>query len=120
MPAPSVPAPPAGSSVELLDPLTDPLLDAPVVKAGDAPRGAATWPCLTCGASMALEDDACTQCGTPFLAGADPVAAVDVPLVGPIRPLAVSKGARAWVMIGGGLAICVVLVIVLSLVGLFL
>jgi hypothetical protein len=75
---------------------------------------------LACGASVALEHDACTQCGTPFLAGADPVAAVEVPLVGPIRPLAVSKGARAWVMIGGGLAVCVVLVIVLSLVGLLL
>jgi hypothetical protein len=118
--APSAPASLTGSTVELLDPLSDPLLDAPVVKSGDAPRGAAAWPCLACGASVALEHDACTQCGTPFLAGADPVAAVEVPLVGPIRPLAVSKGARAWVMIGGGLAVCVVLVIVLSLVGLLL
>jgi hypothetical protein len=100
--------------------MSDPALDAPVVKAADAPRGAATWPCSACGAAVGLEYDACTQCGRGFLAGADPVVAVDVPLLGPIRPLAVSKGARAWVMIGGGLAVCVVLVIVLSLVGLLL
>lgn len=91
-----------------------------MASAADAMRGPATWPCLTCGASVALEHDACTQCGSAFLAGADPVAAVDLPLVGAIRPLSATKGSRAWLMIGGGVVVCVVLVILFSIVGLFL
>ena len=100
--------------------MLDPQLDAPVATSADTARGPVTWPCGACGAAVAIEHDACTQCGTPFLAGADPVAAVDIPLVGPIRPLAVSKGSRAWLMIGGGLAVCVVLTVVLTLLGLLL
>ena len=111
----AVASPPA-SSVDLLDPQ----LDAPVSTAAHAARGPATWPCLTCGASVALEHDACTQCGTPFLAGADPVAAVDIPLVGPVRPLSVSKSSRVWLMFGGAFAVCVVLTVVLTLLGLLL
>ncbi|HET6815596.1 MAG TPA: hypothetical protein VFH66_00010 [Mycobacteriales bacterium] len=129
-PAPAAPAPAApvpasvsGSPVDLLDPLTDPLtdprLDAPVTAARDAVRGPAAWPCLACGASVALEHDACPHCGTAFLASvADSGPVLDLPLVGPLRPA--SPGSRAWVMVGGGLFICVALVAVLSLIGLFL
>ena len=109
-------ASPLTASLDLLDPL----LDAPVATAAQAVRGPVSWPCLACGASAALEHDTCPQCGTPFLAGADPVAAVDIPLLGPVRPLAVSKSSRVWLMIGGALAVCVVLTVVLSLVGLLL
>jgi hypothetical protein len=107
------------SSLDVLDVL-DPILDAPVTVAADAPRGPATWPCGGCGAAVDLDRDACPQCGTPFLFGVDPVVTVDLPLVGPIRPLDVSKSSRVWLMIGGGLALSLVLTLVLSLIGLLL
>jgi len=113
------PAAAPATSAASLD-LLDPLMDAPVATAADAIRGPATWPCLTCGASVGLEHDACPMCGRAFLAGANPVTTVDLPLVGPVRPLSMSKGSRAWLMIGGGLLIAVALTVVLSIVGLLL
>lgn len=108
----------AGPSVELLDPLTDPMLDAPVSKAADAARGTVGWPCLTCGASVGLDQDICQDCGAPFMAGgADAGQPLRLPLIGSFRPSGMSK---AWLIIGGSLVMCLVLIALLSLVGLFL
>ena len=114
--APAASAPAPAANVDLLDPL----LDAPVTSAAGAARGPAMWPCTACGASNELEHDACTQCGTPFLAGAEPTPAIDLPLIGQIRPLDVSKSSRVWLMLGGGGFVCILLVVLLSLIGLFL
>jgi hypothetical protein len=110
-PAPQVAAAP--SAVDLLD---RPSEAAPTV----APRAAAGWPCPSCSATVPLEEDRCPSCLTAFLAGADPVAPVDLPLVGPIRPLSVSKSSRVWLMLGGTMVVCVVLTALLALVGLLL
>jgi hypothetical protein len=118
-PAPlTSPAPAAlpGTGVDLLDPA----LDAPVAAATHTAFGPATWPCTACGAAVELEHDACPVCTTPFLAGADPAAAVDIPLVGSLRPLTATKSSRVWLMIGGTVAVSVVLTVVLSLIGLLL
>jgi hypothetical protein len=46
----------------------DPILDAPVSAAAPVARQASTgWPCLGCGALVPLANDACSQCGRPFL-----------------------------------------------------
>jgi len=46
----------------------DPILDAPVTHAAPVARQAAAgWPCLGCGALVPLADNACSQCGGPFL-----------------------------------------------------
>ena len=113
VPAPSSPA----AGLDLLDPA----LDAPVTAARHAAvRAPATWPCTACGAAVELEHDSCPVCTTPFLAGADPAAAVDLPLVGSLRPLTATRSSRVWLMIGGTVAVSIVLTVVLSLIGLFL
>lgn len=124
MPVPTSSPEPSGAPVASPQPtavdLLDHALDAPVSVAADAARGPATWPCTACGASVALEHDSCPHCLTPFLAGADPMAAVDLPLLGAIRPLAATKSSRVWLMLGGTLVVSLVLTVVLSLVGLLL
>jgi len=114
--APSAPPSSAATSLDLLDPQ----LDLPVATAAAARRGPATWPCATCGASVDLDQDACAECGSPFLAGVDPAPALAIPLVGPIRPLAVSKSSKIWLVVGGAFAVCVLLMVMLSLVGMLL
>lgn len=118
--APDASAAPAVSPQPTAVDLLDHALDAPVSVAADAARGPATWPCTACGAAVALEHDSCPQCLTPFLAGADPAAAVDLPLLGAIRPLTATKSSRVWLMVGGTLAVSLVLTLILSLVGLLL
>lgn len=119
-PAPTLPAaaaPAPAASVGVLDTA----LDAPVSTARHAAaRGPVTWPCLTCGAAVYLDLDSCPHCGSRFLAGAEPAVEVDLPLLGRVRPLAVSKDSRVWLMVGGGFVLALVLTAVLSLVGLFL
>ena len=108
---------PLAAGIDLLDPA----LDAPVVAARHAAgRAPATWPCTACGAAVELEHDTCPVCTTPFLAGADPAASVDIPIVGALRPLTATKSSRVWLMIGGTVAVSIVLTVVLSLIGLFL
>ena len=112
-PAPS----PLTGGVDLLDPA----LDAPVVAARHAAvRAPATWPCSSCGTAVELDHDSCPVCMTSFLAGADPAASVDLPLVGSLRPLTATKSSRVWLMIGGTAAVSIVLTVVLSLIGLLL
>ena len=91
---PAAAALPAAGSLDLLDPT----LDAPVAVAADTARGPVTWPCAACGENVALEHDSCPRCLTPFLAGADPAAAVDIPLVGSLRPLTATKGSHGSLM----------------------
>jgi hypothetical protein len=124
VPAPaSVPAtaPPSASSsspggVDLLAPTTE----ASVSSAAGALGRPVSWPCGACGAPVALEHDTCPQCLTPFLAGADPAAAMDLPLVGAFRPLTATKTSRLWLMIGGTVVVSVVLTVVITLIGLLL
>lgn len=60
----------------------DPILDAPVSQASAvARRPSEGWPCLGCGALVPLADDACTQCGRPFLPS-DTMPALALPVVG--------------------------------------
>jgi hypothetical protein len=105
---------PVSGAVDLLDPA--PALPAAVPNG--AALGPATWPCSACSAAVGLEHDSCPQCLTPFLAGADPAATVDLPLLGSIRPLTATKTSRAWVMVGGTIVVSIVLTIVISLLGL--
>jgi hypothetical protein len=112
-------APAAAAASAAVD-LLDPALDAKVTIAAHAAHGPVTWPCTGCGAAVALEHDSCPTCLTPFLAGADPVAAVDLPLIGTFRPLTASKSSRVWLMVGGTVVVSLVLTLVLALVGLFL
>jgi hypothetical protein len=120
-PSPAAPAPapattPLAGGVDLLDPA----MDAPVSVSAHVARGPVTWPCTGCGAGVALEHDSCPQCLTPFLAGADPAAVVDIPLVGSLRPLTATKSSRVWLMIGGTVLFSLVLTVVLTLIGLLL
>jgi hypothetical protein len=64
VPVPAPAAPALGAAA--LPP--DPILDAPVFQAPPvAGTQAKGWPCLGCGAMVPIEDDACSQCGQPFL-----------------------------------------------------
>ena len=59
-----------------------PILDAPVSQApAVARRPSEGWPCLGCGALVPLADDACSQCGRPFLPS-DTMPALALPVVG--------------------------------------
>ena len=78
-----------------------------------------TWPCLICGGAASLDLDSCPQCGSGFLAGTEPAVELELPLLGRVRPLAVSKTSRTWLMVGGGCVLALVLTAVLSIVGLF-
>ncbi|HET7530161.1 MAG TPA: hypothetical protein VFJ98_04295 [Mycobacteriales bacterium] len=119
LPQPAPAAATAAAPGTALD-LLDRPLDAPVETSADAPRGPVGWPCSSCGSTVPLDDDRCPQCFTPFMSGADPVPAIDIPLLGTIRPLAASKSSRAWLMVGGALVLSLLLTGVLSLVGLLL
>jgi hypothetical protein len=68
-----VPVAPPYSAPLPPDPILDaPILDAPVFQAppvvGTEAKG---WPCLGCGAMVPIEDNACSQCGRPFLPSDD-------------------------------------------------
>jgi uncharacterized membrane protein YvbJ len=88
-------------------PLAPAPVAAPVVEAPG-------WPCRSCGSRVALSADACPQCGTPFL---EPDAAVSLqlPVLGDVSRL--DKPQRIGLMIGGALAMTVVLVLVAFLLG---
>jgi len=94
-------------------------LDAPVLTHADvAARTAKGWPCHVCGAVVALEHDHCSECGSSFLAGADPTPAVDLPLVGDPRSL--TPVGKFGVMIVGGVVVTTLLVLIALVFGSFL
>jgi hypothetical protein len=87
--------------------------DAPVAK----PLIDATWPCFTCGASMPMADQVCSQCGSAFLSGADAPLSVNLPGVGDVTSM--TPGKRVGVMAAGALGMAIVLLLVLSVLGHF-
>ena len=85
----------------------DPILDAPVDRAAPIARvQTAGWPCLGCGATVPMADDACPDCGRPFLP-ADDMPSLALPVVGDLVRL--DRGQR----------IAVTAVVALLAVGLF-
>ena len=86
----------------------DPILDAPVLQAQPVARQRSEgWPCLTCGALVPLADDACTQCGQPFLP-TDATPALALPGVGDLSRL--DRGQKIVAMVVLALLVTGVLV----------
>ena len=76
---------PAAASAAELPP--DPILDAPVAVAAPVARVQPVgWPCLGCGATVPMADDACPGCGRPFLPS-DAMPSIALPVVGDISRL---------------------------------
>lgn len=93
----------------------DPILDAPVFTAADVHRGEqARWPCVRCGATNALADDACTTCGAAFLPS-EPLPDLNLPMVGNVRGL--DRMQRALLTIGALGALCIAFVVAAYVVG---
>src|SRR5213076_2199129 len=82
---PEAPAPPVAThAARAMSPLDAPLallearpddgvVDPPVLTHAEAVSTVnAGWPCHVCGTVVAFEHDHCTDCGSSFLAGADP------------------------------------------------
>jgi hypothetical protein len=95
------------------DLLPDPHLDAPIMKSSDIRLAEPGWPCRHCGTVVAMSEDNCPQCRTPFLVPED-VVDVSLPIVGNVRRL--DSKMRTIVGIVGALGLMVVLV-VLALIG---
>lgn len=108
------PEPVTANSVGLAAELPpDPHLDAPIMKASDIRLAEPGWPCRHCGTVVAMSEDNCPQCHTPFLEPED-VVEVSLPVVGNVRRL--DGKMRMIVGLVGALAIMVVLVVV-ALIG---
>ena len=73
----------------------DSVLDAPVSQAAPVARQeAAGWPCLGCGALVPLADNACSQCGRPFLP-TDEMPSLALPVVGDLSRM--ERGQKIFV-----------------------
>jgi len=116
-PAAAGPAPEASASAPV-EPVyagrhaaSDAGIDAPVLKHADAAlRGLRGWPCHVCGTLVPLEQDNCTECHAPFLAGVDPLPAMALPLVGDPRDL--TKAGRFGLAAGGIVVVSLLLLVV--------
>jgi hypothetical protein len=93
----------------------DAILDAPVQQAPPVARQKIDgWPCLGCGSVVPLADDACSNCGQPFLpAEAGP--SLRVPGVGDVAKL--EKPQRLMLIIGGSLALMALFFLVAFIAG---
>ena len=111
--APMAAAPMAAAPMAALPP--DPILDAPVTQAPPIARQPSEgWPCLGCGALVPLADNACSQCGRPFLPSeASP--SLRLPGVGDVGLL--DKPQRVMLMFGGCAAVMALLVALAFLFG---
>ena len=101
----------------------DPILDAPLapvaapaaaaggVAVATAPRG---WPCMACGAVMSLDEDACTQCGRPFLPS-EATPSLNLPVVGNVGRL--DKTQRVVLMVVGVVLVTLACVVLAFLFG---
>ena len=106
----TVPAAPAVAVARPAAPVTlsaslppDPILDAPVDRAPAVARVPADgWPCLGCGALVPLADNACSQCGRPFLP-TDDRPSLALPGVGDLGRM--ERGQRIVVSVILGLAV---------------
>ena len=93
----------------------DPILDAPVVKAAPVAGGQLTgWPCLGCGSTVPMSDDACSGCGRPFLPS-DTAPTLALPVVGDIGRM--DRGQRIVVTIVAALLVTGVFVALAFLAG---
>lgn len=75
----------------------------------------AGWPCLSCGATVALSLDACSSCGASFLAGSDTRPAIHVPGVGNLATT--NTGMRLVVGLVAGAVLCGGFVLLLLVLG---
>jgi hypothetical protein len=103
------------------EPLREPVA-ATVATAASAPQAAApqraaapTWPCAACGASVALELDACPACGAGFLADVKGMG-LDIQLPGVGDPRHLSSGAK-WVIAGVGATAIMLVLLVIAVIG---
>ena len=86
----------------------DPHLDAPITKAADIRLAEPGWPCRNCGTVVAMAEDNCTHCHTPFLVPED-VVEVTLPGVGSVRKLDTKM--RTILGLAGAIGVTLVLVI---------
>lgn len=108
--AASTPASPASPVLAL-----DPILDPPVSKAPPVARAEAQgWPCLSCGALVPLADNACSQCGRPFLP-TDEMPSLALPGIGDVSRM--DRGQRIMVAAVFGLLVMGVFVAMAFIVG---
>ena len=90
----------------------------PAVVAADPeldPAQTVTWPCQRCGAAVALELDACPDCGAGFLAGAVPTPDLSVPLVGNLTRF--TSGQRLLIAAGLAFGLIVIFVAIAAIGG---
>ena len=114
-PAPVASAPAAPALAELPP---DPILDAPVFQAPAVARTELKgWPCLGCGAMVPIEDDACFQCGRPFLPS-DEIPSLALPGVGDLKRM--DRGPRLLLALAAAGVVMTLLVAVAFVFGTFL
>ena len=114
----SVAAGPAGGPASLVSPgpaVPSPLPTHPADEPADEGEAATGWPCLSCGARVALELDSCPECGKPFLAGGDAPVSLHVPIVGDLAQA--NPGTRFIVGLAAGGVLCAVFIVVLLILG---
>jgi hypothetical protein len=116
-----------------VDPLTAPLETLPMLavrapepaeaapgsRAEDmAPAGrvatAASWPCLRCRGTNAVDDDACRHCGAAFLAG---VESAELLIPGLGRAKAIDKPHKVALVVGGSVVLTLLLVGISIVIG---
>jgi hypothetical protein len=95
-------------------PVLQPVLPAAAVAVAE-PAGPPTWPCVSCGTSVPLEEMTCPHCGTAFMGGGSPTVSLHVPGVGDLTTM--SPGGRFGVMAGGAAVVTLVLVLVALILG---
>lgn len=93
----------------------------PTVAAGGGPSAAGTiarptWPCSGCGASVDVDLDACSICGTGFLGALrGSSGGIDLPVVGNLGRF--SDRSRVVLGAGVGIALALIMVILTALAG---
>jgi hypothetical protein len=92
----------------------DPHLDAPITKTADIRLDAPGWPCRQCGTRVAMSEDNCTQCGSPFLLPED-VVEMTLPGVGNVRRLDTKM--RTIIGLVGAVGVTLALVILAFIAG---
>jgi len=109
------PEPLTASSLPSAAELTpDPHLDAPITKAADIRLAEPGWPCRHCGTVVAMAEDNCPQCHTPFLVPEDFVE-VTLPGVGNVRKLDTKM--RTILGLAGAVGVTIVLVLLAVIAG---
>jgi len=114
-PAPVVSAPaPVVSAPALTELPPDPILDAPVFQAPAVAREQAKgWPCHGCGAMVPMEDNACSQCGRPFLPS-DTMPSLALPGVGDLGGM--DRGQRLFLSLAAA-GVVTGLIVLLAFIG---